>query len=76
MRRGGMLLLQLAFLCVAFGSVQAQGYEWWAMARIMIDSGTHKNLGIRLLHYVMKMHQTSQEKCFTLVISKWHLHGC
>lgn len=57
-----MLLLQLAFLCVAFGSVQAQGYEWWAMARIMIDSGTHKNLGIRLLQYVMKVRQTSQEK--------------
>ena len=25
-----MLLLQLTFLCVAFGSVQAQGEECWA----------------------------------------------
>ena len=36
-----MLLLQLTFLCVAFGSVQAQGEGCWACRISLKDRNMH-----------------------------------
>ena len=52
-----MLLLQLTFLCVAFGSVQAQGEECWA-----------RRISLRNMH----AKQNFKRVCCLYVVSRSH----